>query len=119
MEFCTLKIIDEFGEIEKEFNNLTSYFIKKLNSKAKEENLIFLSVIDENDCNIYSKKQVSEIKNELIILKSSFEKQDNQEYITLLEATDNILSTGEYTYLKISSLKKENQIKAPFQQFLW
>ncbi len=117
MEFCTFKIIDEFGEIEKKYNNLSITFIKTLSSKAKEANMGFLSAIDESDCNIYNIKQISELKNELIILKTYFEEIYNQEYLVLLEAIENTLAIGEYTYLKISCLTKDRQIIAPFQQF--
>ncbi len=116
MSFCIIKRIDEFGEIEKIFENIDSGFIKKVNVFAERLKLLLLSSIDGEDCNIYNIMQLQEIKNELAVLQANIN-IDNSGIQVLLKVVEETIAEGDYTYLKICSIDKDDEIIAPFQQF--
>lgn len=116
MSGCSVKMIDEFGEIKKKFGIISNSFIKKMNTLALESDLHFLTSLDSNDCNIYNILQIKEISLELILIKDNLS-MHSEELLLFESALKNTLKEESYTYLKISCLSKDQEIEAPFQQF--
>lgn len=115
MPYCILKIIDEFGEIEKIYNPINSLNLKDIIAFSQMLGLKWLSSIDEADCNIFNIKQLHELKKELTIVEKT-NYVDKRTLTTLLNAVNNCLLEKNYTYLKLSPVDKDNSIYSPFQQ---
>lgn len=117
MSVYVVKLIDEFGEIEKVIGNINTDIIKKINLLAKEMELPFLSLLDEMDCNIYNYMQAKEIKKELMVCEEKYS-ITKIEFGLIIQAVERVIAGGEYTYLKIANLQKDREIIRPSQQFL-
>ncbi len=116
MTTCIIKLIDEFGEIEKVIGNINTDVIKKINLLAQELELPFLSVLDDTDCNIYNYLQTKAIKNELLMIEKKYPGV-KLEFQLIVNAIEEVIKKGEYIYVKIASNQKDEEITFPFQQF--
>jgi hypothetical protein len=93
-----LQVIEELGEVEKEYGSMDQSNFKKLIDTAELLNLDCLSGIDLIGDTYFNDEQCLTIKNELKILR---EKSDiSDEVINWMQEGVNFVSQEGYTYLR-------------------
>ena len=73
---CELLIMDEYGHIEENLGVITKNFLDKLIKLAEENNLIFLSGIEEYADTIFNSLQLNQIKKVIKFFALNYNHQD-------------------------------------------